>query len=43
MSKLKFTEIVLMAISALITAAKSIIKFVSYIKSLKNKPATNAI
>lgn len=39
MSKLRIAEVVLLAISAFIAAAKSTIKFIDYIRKLKAKPA----
>ena len=39
MDKWKFTEIVLMAISAIIAAAKAVMKIVSYYKKARPNPA----
>lgn len=43
MRNLKLIETILLAVSALVMAAKSIIKFVSYISTIRNKPATSAV
>jgi len=41
MSKWKAVELILLAISALVSAAKGIMKFIEYISKLKNRPATD--
>jgi hypothetical protein len=42
MTKLKLAELVILAISALITAAKSIIKFIDYIGRMRKPIAGKA-
>jgi hypothetical protein len=40
MGKLKIAEMVLLAISALVTVAKGVIKFIEYIIKLRKKTAS---
>jgi len=40
MDKLKYIEQILLAISTLIVAAKSIVKFIGYIVKFREKPDT---
>jgi len=42
MNKLKLIELILSAVSALIAAAKSVIKFIGYIIKLRDKPDASA-
>ena len=39
MGKLKIVELVLLAVSALVSAAKGVIKFIDYIGKVRNRPA----
>ena len=43
MTKIKIIEMVLMAATALLTAAKSVIRFMGYVGKLKQKPDADVI
>lgn len=43
MGKLKTSEIVILAVSALVTIAKSIVKFIDYLCKLMQNPATSTV